>query len=150
MNEVNSEGISQNLTHISIPHFNTSLYQTRSEIPARLNSHSDPISRLLFQSTQMIHIEHRDHWDRSHIFWIYSHSRRIYSRLRLDYSLLFFQRSYDILTYIKDVPITSFVWRCRFDFMKGTKSYASVYCRNIVGPVFFVFHSLHSSNSSTR
>jgi hypothetical protein len=65
------------------------------------------------------------HSDTNRLYWFYSYHRKThwciesisYSPLRLDSLLRFFQRSYDILTYLKDVPITSFVWRCRFDFL---------------------------------
>ena len=58
MNEVNSDGISQNLTHLPMPHFNTLLCRTRSIIPTRLNSTSSFTSRFFFRSAHMIHIEH--------------------------------------------------------------------------------------------
>ena len=128
MNEVNSDGISRSLTHLPLPHFSTLLYRTRSGIPTRINSNSSFTSRLLFQSVNMIHIEHR-HRYRSRMFWVYSHDRKTHwciestsdlplkshSRLRLDSLLL--QRSCDIVSNLNGVLVPSFVWRCRFDFL---------------------------------
>ena len=59
MKELTSDGISQNVTNLLLPHFNTLLYQTRSGIPTRINSNASFISQLLFASERMIHIKHR-------------------------------------------------------------------------------------------
>ena len=64
-------------------------------------THSLLITEISSLSSNKAHLI--PHWNRTH---------------RWDLTLLFFsQRSYDILTYLNDVPIASFVWRCRFDFL---------------------------------
>ena len=59
MNEVKFDGIFENLTYALMSDFNTLLYQTRPGIPTRLNSTSSSTSRLLFESANIVPIEHR-------------------------------------------------------------------------------------------
>ena len=113
MNEMTSDGISQNITNLPVPHFNTLLYRTRSGIPTRIHSTSCSLLDYCFQASiwSILSINHRY---RSRTFWVYSHDRKTHwciestfdsplkshLRLRLDSLLLF----------SNETAITSSIW----------------------------------------
>jgi hypothetical protein len=72
MNGMSSDQFSLKPTNLAILYFNPSRYQTRSRIFTRINSTSIALHHFRFRARARV-LSNIVHWDRQHIFSIYSH-----------------------------------------------------------------------------